>query len=72
MTKSPGQLAYEADCLAKPLYHDGGKRKAWDQLGKAEQDSWERNPTPFYAPQSTCIEHGPGGTIRLSHQIYVF
>lgn len=27
---------------------------------------------PPISPVSTCIEHGPGGTIRLSYQIKVF
>ena len=48
MSKSPGQLAYEADLLVMPRYYDGGKRKSWRELGRAEQDSWERNPTPYH------------------------
>lgn len=47
-TKSPGQIAYEADVAAKPLYHDGTPRKAWASLGAVEQGSWERNPTPRF------------------------
>lgn len=44
--KTPGQLAYEADCAARPVYHDGTTRKPWGDLGDVEQWSWERNPTP--------------------------
>jgi hypothetical protein len=46
MTKTAGQTAFEADYLRKPLYHDGTKRRTWDQLGPAEQRTWEQNPTP--------------------------
>lgn len=41
-----GRAAYEADCRARPLYHDGTPRRRWDQLGEVERWSWERNPTP--------------------------
>jgi hypothetical protein len=44
-TKSPGQLAYEADCASEPLYHDGRARRTWDQLCAVARWSWERNPT---------------------------
>lgn len=44
--KSPGHIAYEADLAAQPVYHDGGKRKTWEQLAELERLSWERNPTP--------------------------
>ena len=40
-----GRAAYEADCRAKPLYHDGTKRPAWDALWSLAQWSWIRNPT---------------------------
>jgi len=39
---SAGRLAYEADCLAFPTYHDGAPRKAWDRLDSAARWSWER------------------------------
>lgn len=39
-----GKQAYEADLAARPLYHDGTKRKAWDDLGTVEQWSWNRLP----------------------------
>ncbi len=45
-TKSPGQLAYEADCAADPFYPDGSKRKSWAELTDVARLSWERNPTP--------------------------
>lgn len=44
--RTPGQIAYEADCKAYPTYHDGTPRKWWSRLGEAERWSWERNPTP--------------------------
>jgi hypothetical protein len=45
LKKSAGQLAYEADVKAQPLYHDGTKRKEWGQLGQVEQWSWQKYPT---------------------------
>ena len=45
-TKTPGQLAYEADLVACPLYHDGTPRKTWDQLDELCRSTWERDPTP--------------------------
>jgi hypothetical protein len=42
---TPGQLAYEADVRARPLYHDGTPRRTWHELGTVERWSWERNPT---------------------------
>lgn len=44
--KTPGQIAYEADCAYEPNYHDGTKRNRWEQLSYCAKDSWERNPTP--------------------------
>lgn len=44
--KTPGELAYEADVAARPLYPDGLPRRAWHQLHDAVRWSWERNPTP--------------------------
>jgi hypothetical protein len=41
-----GREAYEADCAARPAYHDGTPRRAWDQLGEAVQRNWDKNPTP--------------------------
>ena len=45
-TKTPGQLAYEADCDADPLYPDGSKRKTWAELTDVARWSWEKLPTP--------------------------
>lgn len=45
-TRSPGQVAYELDCAAKPRYDDGALRKTWWELDRAVRISWERNPTP--------------------------
>lgn len=44
--KTPGEIAYEADLKNQPTYYDGTPRKKWEELGKLEQGSWERNPTP--------------------------
>jgi hypothetical protein len=40
------QAAYEADCAARPVYPDGGRRKSWAELSDAVRDTWRRNPTP--------------------------
>lgn len=48
--KSPGQLAYEADCDARPRYHDGTRRPYWGDLSDPVRWSWERNPTPRSVP----------------------
>lgn len=53
MIKTAGQTAYEQDVKARPRYHDGAARKAWDMLGAVERDSWERNPTPRFAETLT-------------------
>lgn len=44
--KSPGRIAYDADCSARPTYNDNAPRKAWHELSDVARDSWERNPTP--------------------------
>lgn len=58
--KSPGQLAYEADCKICPNYDGGIPRKSWDQLAEWAHHSWETNPTPRAHPQG-----GEGMTITL-------
>jgi hypothetical protein len=45
-TKTAGQLAYEADLVARPFYEDGAPRRSWHDLPDHAQWSWERNPTP--------------------------
>lgn len=40
-----GKLAYDADCAARPLYHDGTRRRSWASLGDLERSTWRRNPT---------------------------
>jgi len=45
-TKTPGQIAYEAECAIAPIYPDGSKRKTWRQLSELARQSWEKNPTP--------------------------
>lgn len=37
-----GQEAYEANRNAKPHYHDGTPRPAWELLSHVTQSSWER------------------------------
>ncbi len=54
MIKTPGQIAYEADVALMPLYHDGARRKSWDQLRDYEQATWEKNPTPRKPPSRTA------------------
>lgn len=41
--KSAGQLAYEADVAARPIYHDGTSRKTWAQLSDIARWSWTRD-----------------------------
>lgn len=48
--KTPGQIAYEADCAREPLYHDKTTRKTWEQLPDFAKESWEKNPTPRGKP----------------------
>lgn len=48
--KSPGQLAYEAEVVTVPTYHDGSPRRPWHRLGDAAQCSWERDPRPRFGP----------------------
>lgn len=43
---SPGQIAYEQDCKARPTYMGDKPRCTWEQLDPVAQASWERNPTP--------------------------
>lgn len=40
-----GQLAYEADCLKQPSYHDGIARRSWHDLPAFAKYSWHKNPT---------------------------
>lgn len=40
MTK--GKKAYEADLAKKPNYHDGTKRKTWQELPEFARWSWEK------------------------------
>ena len=42
MMKTQGQIAYEADVMASPLYADGTARAGWDQIGHIAQETWER------------------------------
>lgn len=49
MTKTPGQLAYEADVAARPKYHDGTPRRPWADLCPIARWSWER---PAKAPNA--------------------
>lgn len=44
---SKGQRAYEADLLARPVYHDGTPRRKWDQLDSIARWSWDKSPYPL-------------------------
>jgi len=50
MTKSPGQIAYEAECAVWPYYYDGSPRTQWADLHPAIQANWDKNPTPRENP----------------------
>lgn len=41
-TKTIGQLRYEADLIHRPTYHDGSKRRAWNELPDYAKRQWER------------------------------
>jgi len=47
--KTPGQVAYESELIARQNYHDGTPRRTWAQLSSAVRDTWERNPTPRWS-----------------------
>ena len=47
-TRTPGQIAYEAELLVRPNYDDGRPRRSWDQLPDDIKRSWEKNPTPRF------------------------
>ncbi len=51
--KSKAQRDYEADCAIRPNYHDGGKRKTWEQLDAVAQWSWKRPATETLAQALT-------------------
>jgi len=50
--KTPGQIAYETDCAARPLYDDKTPRKSWAQLDDITRYSWERDPTPRWTVET--------------------
>lgn len=56
LIKTPGQMAYEADLLKRPNYHDGKPRRAWHELGEPAQSSWRRNPI---SPPSGAVVINP-------------
>tara|TARA_R100000935_G_scaffold5325_1_gene12236 strand:- start:1973 stop:2146 length:174 start_codon:yes stop_codon:yes gene_type:complete len=41
-----GRQAYEADRKARPNYHNGKPRPAWDDLDDIAQHSWVKSPSP--------------------------
>lgn len=55
-SKTPGQLAYEADVAAKPFYprSDGRlvPRDPWHKLDMIVRGTWEKNPTPRWTKPS--------------------
>ena len=40
-----GKEAYEDDVKRDPIYQDGNRRLAWEQLTELARWSWDRNPT---------------------------
>ena len=50
MTKTPGQIAYEMDVAANPLYPDGSVRRPWDRISDVARQVWESAPMPRLHP----------------------
>jgi hypothetical protein len=38
--KTRGELDYEEDVRKRPVYHDGGRRPAWERLPEIAKWSW--------------------------------
>lgn len=49
-SRTPGQIAYEEDVAARPLYDDGTPRKPWCELPDEAKRSWDLSPTARYSP----------------------
>ena len=56
MSKTRGQIAYEADILALPNYHDGMPRPTWNRLPDYAKWSWERHPKPRGVKETPDVE----------------
>lgn len=56
--RSPGQVAYEADCAAAPLYHDGRHRPPWSTLDGPVRSNWERYPSPRWVGSTFLANAG--------------
>ena len=48
-SRTLGQIAYEADVIVYPHYHDGTPRNMWDELPEYARWTWVRNPRPSVA-----------------------
>jgi hypothetical protein len=70
--KTIGQVAYEDDLQTQPLYHDGSKRPAWDELSCHAKWSWHNNPTARSTENHVSIHHNMlknnGGTMTDLNQ----
>lgn len=52
---STGKFAYEMDLKHRPTYHDGTKRKSWDELGEVEKQSWNKGSMDCAPKDGTSI-----------------
>lgn len=43
--KTEGQKSYERECKMIPNYHDGTRRKSWDELCDQARANWEAKPS---------------------------
>jgi hypothetical protein len=59
---TPGQIAYEQDCKAKPFYGSVSghltPRRKWHELPDFIKATWEKNPTPRWIPQTNGDQNG--------------
>ena len=44
--RAEGEAAYACDVLRQPLYGHGAPRVLWAALGRPEQSTWHKDPTP--------------------------
>lgn len=54
--KTPGQIAYELELEAVPLYGPGcPRRPSWERLSEIAKRSWEKDPTPRWRKEGLQV-----------------